>query len=105
MPVSGRHWMKVGGQVTAHAALLVAYLAPVVFLAEQLAHPVDYLIEPTHAPAPLGGFIVAVFVATPEAIGAVRAAMTNHLQRSVNIFLGSVLSTVGLTKGLRMRFC
>jgi Ca2+:H+ antiporter len=80
-----------------HAALLVAYLAPVVFLAEQLAHPVDYLIETLQAPAPLGGLIVAVLVATPEAVGAVRAAMANHLQRSVNIFLGSVLSTIGLT--------
>jgi Ca2+:H+ antiporter len=38
-----------------------------------------------------------VLVATPEAISAVRAARANHLQRSVNIFLGSVLSTIGLT--------
>lgn len=80
-----------------HAALLIVYLAPVVFLAEQLAHPVDYLIEALQAPAPLGGLIVAVLVATPEAVGAVRAAMANHLQRSVNIFLGSILSTIGLT--------
>lgn len=36
-------------------------------------------------------------MATPEALGAVRAAAANHLQRSVNIFLGSVLSTIGLT--------
>ena len=40
---------------------------------------------------------MAVLVATPEAISAVRAAVANHLQRSVNIFLGSVLSTIGLT--------
>ncbi len=45
----------------------------------------------------LGGVIMAVLVATPEAIGAVRAAMANQLQRSINIFLGSVLSTIGLT--------
>ena len=80
-----------------HAALLVAYLAPLVFLAEQFAHPVDYLIETLQAPAALGGLIVAVLVATPEAIGAVRAAWADHLQRSVNIFLGSILSTIGLT--------
>ena len=80
-----------------HAALLVAYLLPVVFLAEQFARPVDYLIETLHAPAALGGVIIAVLVATPEAIGAVRAALANHLQRSVNIFLGSVLATIGLT--------
>ncbi|HVK92491.1 MAG TPA: calcium:proton antiporter, partial [Mycoplana sp.] len=41
--------------------------------------------------------VMAVLVATPEAISAVRAAVANHLQRSVNIFLGSVLSTIGLT--------
>ena len=50
-----------------------------------------------HAPAAIGGVIIAVLVATPEAIGAVRAALANHLQRSVNIFLGSVLATIGLT--------
>ena len=80
-----------------HATLLIAYLIPVVFLAEQLARPIDYLVETLDAPAPLGGVIVAVLVATPEAVGAVRAAMANHMQRSVNIFLGSILSTIGLT--------
>lgn len=80
-----------------HAALLIAYLVPVVFLAEQLAHPIDYLIETLGAPAPLGGVMMAVVVATPEAIGAVRAALANRMQRSVNIFLGSILSTIGLT--------
>ena len=45
----------------------------------------------------MGGVIIAVLVATPEAIGAVRAAIANHLQRSINILLGSVLSTIGLT--------
>ncbi len=83
--------------VALHAALLTAYLVPVVFLAEQLAHPVDFLIETLGAPAPLGGVIVAVLVATPEAVGAAHAALANHMQRSVNIFLGSVLSTIGLT--------
>jgi Ca2+:H+ antiporter len=80
-----------------HVVLLIAYMVPVVFLAEQLAHPVDYLIETLAAPAALGGVIMALLVATPEAIGAVRAALGNHMQRSVNIFLGSVLSTIGLT--------
>ena len=45
----------------------------------------------------MGGVIIAVLVTTPEAIGAVQAALANHLQRSINIFLGSVLSTIGLT--------
>jgi Ca2+:H+ antiporter len=69
----------------------------VVFLAEQLAHPVAYLIDTLHAPVALGGVAMAILVATPEAIGAVRAAVANDLQRAINIFLGSVLSTIGLT--------
>ncbi|MEI9962674.1 MAG: calcium:proton antiporter [Limisphaerales bacterium] len=82
---------------TKHAVLLTIHMLPVVFLAKQLATPVDYLIESVHAPVALGGVIIATLVATPEAIGAVRAARANQLQRSVNIFLGSVLATIGLT--------
>jgi Ca2+:H+ antiporter len=80
-----------------HAALLLAYILPVVFLAEQLAHPIDYFIETLQAPAPLGGVMIAMLVATPEAIAATRSAVANRLQRSINISLGSVLSTIGLT--------
>jgi Ca2+:H+ antiporter len=80
-----------------HAMLLLAYMGPVVFLVEQLARPIDYVIETLHAPAAFGGVVMAVLVATPEAISAVRASIANHLQRAINIFLGSVLSTIGLT--------
>ena len=59
--------------------------------------PIDYLIETLRLPAALGGVIIAMLVATPEAVGATRAALDNRLQRSINIFLGSVLSTIGLT--------
>src|SRR5262249_20861246 len=81
----------------AHALLLLAYMLPVVYLAEQLAKPIDYLIEASNAPVALGAAIIAALVATPEAMSAVRAARANRLQRSVNITLGSVLATIGLT--------
>jgi Ca2+:H+ antiporter len=80
-----------------HFAMLAAYIVPVVYLAEQLAHPVDYVIETLRAPGILGGVAIALLVATPAAVGAVRAAVANKLQRSVNILLGSVLSSIGLT--------
>jgi Ca2+:H+ antiporter len=83
--------------VVAHTALLAGYMVPVVYLAKQLARPIDQLIEEMHAPVALGGVMIAALVATPEAISAVRAARANRLQRSVNIFLGSVLATIGLT--------
>jgi Ca2+:H+ antiporter len=85
------------GPVPVHALLLLAYLVPVVLLAKKLAIPIDHGIEVLDLPAALGGFIVAALVLTPEAVGAVRAALVNRLQRAVNIFLGSVLATIGLT--------
>jgi Ca2+:H+ antiporter len=88
---------RTGRPLLWHAAALIAYILPVVFLAEQLANPIDYLIETLRFPQALGGVIIAMLVATPEAIGATRAAVANKVQRSVNIFLGSVLSTIGLT--------
>ena len=85
-----------------HAVLLVAYMVPLVYLAEQLGRPLDDLIVSLHAPAALGGVVIAALVATPEGIGAVRAAVANHLQRSVNICLGSLLATIGLTVPLML---
>ncbi|QPM91975.1 calcium:proton antiporter [Pseudooceanicola algae] len=80
-----------------HILLLLVYIVPVVYLVEQLAHPIDYVIETLHAPQALGGVLMAVLVATPEAVGGVKSALSNRLQRSINIFLGSVLATIGLT--------
>ncbi|CDM62815.1 MULTISPECIES: calcium:proton antiporter [Rhizobium] len=94
---AGGHGRTTEGPLWPPVILLVAYMALVVFLVEQLAAPIDYFIETLRAPAALGGVVMAVLVATPEAISAVRASVANHLQRSVNIFLGSVLSTIGLT--------
>ena len=81
----------------AHVVLLAAYMVPVAFLTEQLAQPLDYLVEVVRVPAAVGGVLIAILVATPEALSAVKAALANQLQRSVNIFLGSVLATIGLT--------
>jgi Ca2+:H+ antiporter len=80
-----------------HALLLLGYMIPVVYLAEQFGEPIDHMIRRLHAPAALGGVIIAALVATPEGIGAVRSALANKLQRSVNICLGSLLATIALT--------
>ena len=88
---------RAASSLSWHGILLVAYILPVVYLAEQLARPIDQLVETLRLPALLGGVIIAVLVATPEAIGAIRSAMANRMQRSINISLGSVLSTTGMT--------
>jgi Ca2+:H+ antiporter len=80
-----------------HAVLLIAYLLPLVVLSKQLAAPIDYGISVLQAPAALGGFLVSVLVLSPESMSAVRAALANELQRSVNLLLGSVLATISLT--------
>jgi len=45
-----------------HALLLVAYIVPVVYLAEQLARPADYVIETMGAPDAVGGLAIAILV-------------------------------------------
>ncbi len=80
-----------------HAVMLFAYLITVVVLAEKFAIPLDNSIEQFGMPQAFGGAIVAALVLAPEALSAIHASMGNHLQRSVNILLGSVLATIGLT--------
>ena len=80
-----------------HAAMLACYGIPLILLAKQMAAPLDTVVIKFGAPASLGGFITAVLVLTPESIAAIRAALANQLQRSVNILLGSVLASIGLT--------
>lgn len=80
-----------------HAAMLGCYGLPLVLLAKQMAAPLDAIVINLGAPPALGGFIMALLVLTPESIAAIRAALANQLQRSVNILLGSVLASIGLT--------
>lgn len=96
---SGEHDPPPGAArgIAGHTVLLILYMIPLVFLAEQLAFPVNASLAALRAPPALGGIVIALLVATPEAVSAVRAAAANQLQRSMNIFLGSVLATIGLT--------
>ena len=80
-----------------HAVMLFVYLITVVLLAEKFAIPLDNSIELFGMPQAFGGAIIAALVLAPEGLGALDAALANHLQRSVNILLGSVLATIGLT--------
>jgi Ca2+:H+ antiporter len=83
--------------LTYHSVFLMLYLLPLVVLAKKIAVPIDHGIEVLHAPLALGGFLVAALILSPESLSATRAAMANDLQRSINILLGSVLASIGLT--------
>ncbi len=93
---SAHHSLKVRS-ITFHATMLLLYLLAVILLAEKFAIPLDNSIEQFHMPQAFGGAIIAVLVLSPEGLGAIRASLHNHLQRSINILLGSVLATIGLT--------
>jgi Ca2+:H+ antiporter len=80
-----------------HSLLLLTYVLPIVFLAKQIAVPIDYGIRVLGAPAALGGLLVAVLILSPECLAAVRAALANQLQRSINLALGTALSSISLT--------
>lgn len=81
----------------AHGVLLAAYGAGVILVSKAISTPLDDLVLEVGAPPALAGFIMAMLVLTPESIAAVRAARANQLQRSINILLGSVLASIGLT--------
>jgi Ca2+:H+ antiporter len=83
--------------VAYHSLFLAVNLLFVVFLSEQIAVPINFGIHVLRAPAALGGFFVSVLVLSPESLSAVRAALANQLQRSVNLLLGSVLASISLT--------
>jgi Ca2+:H+ antiporter len=70
------------GSLTYHGILLLLYLLPIVVLAEEIALPIDHGIEVLHAPAALGGFLVASLILSPESLSATRAALANDLQRA-----------------------
>jgi Ca2+:H+ antiporter len=82
---------------TLHAMLLVFYILPVVILAKKLAGVLDFTTQASGLPAAVGGLVVAVLILAPEGLAAIQCALKNQLQRSVNVLLGSVLATIGLT--------
>lgn len=80
-----------------HVATLLLSMLPIILLSKHMAQIVNYGISTLDAPQALGGFLVAIVVLSPEAMSAARSALENKMQRTVNISLGSALSTIGLT--------
>jgi Ca2+:H+ antiporter len=91
------HMSGKSRSITYHAVFLILTLVPMVLMSKKLAIIVDYGTEALGLPLALGGILVAVLVLSPEGLAAYEAAASNHLQRSVNIALGSALATISLT--------
>ena len=85
------------GATWTSAALLCVALAAVVLLAKSLAPSVERAVAALGAPKALVGIIIAAVVLLPEGTAAIRAALANRLQTSLNLALGSALASIGLT--------
>ena len=94
---SDDHGELVIRSVPFHAIMLIAYMLPIVLLSKKFAVIVDFGIGMAGAPTALGGLLVALLVLSPEGLAAIRSALSDNLQRSINICLGSALATIGLT--------
>ncbi|MGM0561069.1 MAG: calcium:proton antiporter [Pseudomonadota bacterium] len=80
-----------------HVVMLVLTLLPVPILSESLSVLIESSLEDLALPQALAGVVIAMLVLSPEGISAVRAAMANRMQRSINILFGTALSTIALT--------
>ena len=76
---------------------LVVLLGMVVLMAESLGSATVRILEVNGLPRALAGVLVACLILGPEGVAAVQAARSESMQRTMNILLGSALSTIGLT--------
>jgi Ca2+:H+ antiporter len=82
--------------VTSFGLLLLALVA-VVGLAKQLSPLIEAAVAAAGAPKAVIGIAIALLVLLPETWAAVRAALADRLQTSMNLALGSALASIGLT--------
>ena len=86
-----------GRTAVVSVGLLVVSLVAIVGLAKVLTPAVEFAVARLDVPKAVVGIIIAALVLLPESLAAVRAALGNRLQTSLNLALGSALATIGLT--------
>jgi Ca2+:H+ antiporter len=82
--------------LTSLGLLLVALVATV-GLAKIESHPIESGVAALGLPHAVVGVIIALLVLLPEGIAAVRAALRDRTQTSLNLALGSAMASIGLT--------
>jgi Ca2+:H+ antiporter len=97
-PDAAAQHIKPSNRTTSGSAVLLLFcLVAVVLLAKKLAPSLESGVHRLGAPDALVGVIIAAIVLCPEAVAALRAALANRLQTSLNLALGSALASIGLT--------
>jgi Ca2+:H+ antiporter len=81
----------------ASLGLLLCCLVAVVGLAKTVSPTLEDAVSSAGAPLSVVGVVIALLVLAPETVAAVRAALRNRLQTSLNLALGSALASIGLT--------
>lgn len=66
-------------------------------LAKVLSPTIEATVAAMQAPKAVVGVVIALLVLLPETWAAVRAAAADRLQTSMNLAIGSVLASIGLT--------
>jgi len=77
--------------------LLVVALTAVVLLAKSFTPFIQGAAAGLGAPQAVVGVVVAAIVLLPEVVAALRAALADRLQTSINLALGSAVASIGLT--------
>ncbi len=81
----------------ASLALLLISLVVVVLSAKKLAPTMEAMLAAAGAPKAVAGIVIAAIVLMPEGVAAVRAAIANRVQTSLNLAIGSAIASIGLT--------
>ncbi len=93
------------GQAWASFALLPVALVAVVGLAKVLSPSIESGVRNAGAPPTVVGIAIALLVLMPESIAAIRSALADRLQTSMNLALGSALASIGLTIPVVVAVC
>jgi len=77
--------------------LLIVSLVAVVGLAKGISPTIEAGVAVAGVPESFIGVVIALLVLLPEGLSAVRAALGNRLQTSLNLGIGSAIASIGLT--------
>jgi Ca2+:H+ antiporter len=86
-------------------ALLLVALVAVVGLAKVLSPTIEAAVRSAGAPPEVVGIAIALLVLMPESVAAIRSALADRLQTSMNLALGSALASIGLTIPVVVAVC
>lgn len=84
-------------ETLASIVLLLVALVVVVLSAKLLAPAMEAALDRAGAPRAVVGILIAALVLLPEGVAAIRAAIANRLQTSLNLAMGSAIASIGLT--------